>query len=118
MEAKEFNERMVASIPEMAGPYKAAIEWWMDDEPGPTVLVEDDLMPLVYKALDDEDEAFLAKFALWMEDMVSLKDELTRSTIYVCVFEKAFYEGRIEGLKPYFLKASKEMYEGTSFAKK
>ena len=118
MEPKEFNERMVAYIPEMAGPYKAALEWWMDDEPGPTVLVEDDLMPLVYKALDDGDEAFLAKFALWMEDMVSLKDELTQSAIYVCVFEKAFYEGRIEELKPYFLKATKEMYEGTSFAKK
>lgn len=46
-----------------------------------------------------------------MEGMVPLKDELTQSAIYVRVFEKASCEGRIEELKPYFLKASKEMYK-------
>ncbi len=66
-ENKEFNERMVASIPEMFGPYKAAIEWWAGGDPGSTVLVEGNLMPLVYKALGNGGKVFLAKFALWVE---------------------------------------------------
>lgn len=91
VEDKEFNERSVASIPEMAEPCKAAIAWWMGEESGSTLLVENDLMPLVYKALDNGDEAFLVRFASWLEDVASLKERMTDSIVYACVFETAIH---------------------------
>ena len=118
MENKEFNERLVASIPEMLKPYKEAKEWWGDEEPGTTIIVEDYLVPLVCKAIERKDKALLSKFAIWLEDMVSLKDGIVDSAIYVGVFEKAFFEGKIEDLKPYFLKETNKMYESISFPKK
>ena len=118
MENKEFNGRLVASIPEMAEPYKEAKEWWDDEEPGTTIIVEDYLMPLVYKAIERQDKALLSSFATWLEGMVSLKDGIVDSTIYVGVFEKAFFEGKIEELKPYFLKETNKMYESISFPKR
>ena len=118
MENKEFNERLVASIPEMLKPYKEAKEWWDDEEPGTTIIVEDYLMPLVYKAIERKDKALLSKFAMWLDGMVSLKDGIVDSIIYVGVFEKAFFEGKIEGLKPYFLKETNKMYESISFPKR
>ena len=117
-ENKEFNEKLVASIPEMAEPYRLAKETWGEEEPGTTIIVEDYLMPLVYKAIERKDKASLSKFATWLEAMVSLKDGIVDSTIYVGVFEKAFFEGKIEGLKPYFLKETNKMYESISFPKR
>jgi hypothetical protein len=118
MENKEFNEKLVASIPEILKPYKEAKEWWDDEEPGTTIVVEDYLMPLIYKAIERKDKALLSKFAIWLEDMVSLKDGVVDSTIYVGVFEKAFFEGKIDDLKPYFLKETNKMYESISFPKR
>lgn len=118
MENKEFNEKLVASIPEMLEPYKEAKEWWDNEEPGTTIIVEDYLMPLIYKAIENNNKALLSKFAIWLEDMVSLKDGVVDSTIYVGVFEKAFFEGEIEDLKPYFLKSTSKMYESISFPKR
>ena len=118
MENKEFNERLVASIPEMLKPYKEAKEWWGDEEPGTTIVVEDYLMSLIYKALEKKGKALLSKFATWLESMASSKDGAVDSTIYVGVFEKAFFEGKIEDLKPYFLKETNKMYESISFPKR
>ena len=98
--------------------YKEAKECWDDEEPGTTIIVEDYLMPLVCKAIERKGKALLSKFAIWLEGMVSLKDGIVDSTIYVGVFEKAFFEGKIEDLKPYFLKETNKMYESISFPKK
>ena len=117
MENKEFNEKLVAAIPEMLKPYKEAKEWLDDEEPGTTIVVEDYLMPLIYKAIERKDKALLSKFATWLEDMVSLKDGILDSTIYVGVFEKAFFEGKVEDLKPYFLEETNKMCESISFPK-
>ena len=117
MENKEFNGRLVASIPEMAEPYRLAKEIWGEEEPGTTIIVEDYLMPLIYKALEKKDEKTLSKVALWLEDMASSDDEVAKAALFIGVFEHAYFDGKIEGLKPYFLKKTRKMYDNTSLAR-
>ena len=117
MENKEFNERLVASVPEMAEPYRLAKEAWGEEEPGTTIIVEDYLMPLIYKALEKKDEKTLLKVALWLEDMASSNDEVAKAALFIGVFEHSYFDGKIEDLKPYFLKETRKMYDGTSLAR-
>ncbi len=117
MENKEFNERLVASIPEMAEPYRLAKESWGEEEPGTTIMVEDYLMPLVYEALEKNNKKLLSEVALWLEDMASSCDEVARSAVFIGVFEHAYFDGKIGSLGPYFLKETRKMYEDTSLAK-
>ena len=117
MENKEFNGRLVASIPEMLKPHKEAKGWWGGEEPGTTIVVEGCLVPLACKAIERKGKALLSSFSTWLDGMVSLEDGIVDSIIYVGVFEKAFFEGEIEDLKPYFLKETDKMHESMPFPK-
>lgn len=68
-------------------------------------------MRLVYKALEIPGVAFLlglpGGLRIWRVD----------SIFFVCVLEKAFCEGRIKQLEPYFLKGGKQMRDSSSFKK-
>ncbi len=119
MEKKKFNERLIEAIPEAKDTYlKEKEDFWKDEEPGSTIVVEDYLMPVVYDALEKDDGKLLSRFGEWVEEMVSSEDGLATDVIFVCVFEKAFYEERIEGLKPYFGPKTLAWYAQTSFEKR
>ncbi len=118
MENKEFNERLIEAMPEAKDTYlKEKKDFWEYEEPGSTIVVEDYLMPVVYDALDKGDGKLLSRFGNWVEEMVSSEDEIATNVIFVCIFEKAFYEERIEGLKPYFGPKTMEWYAETSFGR-
>lgn len=89
----------------------------MGEELGSTVLAEGDLMRLVYKALEDGQKGFLARFAGRLEDIAPSKDPSVGSILFVSMFEKAFREERMEPLKSDFLKGGKQMCESSSFQK-
>lgn len=100
MEDKEFNEKLIQMVPEAKPGYEGEKRIYDEgEEPGSTIIVEDVLMPLVYKALEDGDENLLSEFRTWLEEVASLKDEVCEEIIYICVFEQAFSEKKLEELK-------------------
>ena len=100
MEPKEFNEKLIQMVPEAKPGYEDEKRIYdEDEEPGSTIIVEDVLMPLVYKALEDGDKNLLSEFRAWLEEVTSLKDEVCEEIVYICVFEQAFSEKKLEELK-------------------
>ena len=100
MENKEFNALLLDKTPEVRPIYEREVkDFWEGEEPGSTIVVEDYLMPLVYKALDEDDERLLEEFRSWLEEVSSLGDDDCEEVIFVCIFEKAFYEKRLGELK-------------------
>ncbi len=117
MENREFNKILIENIPEVEEAYLSEKAIWEGEEPGSSIIVEDALMPLVYDALKTQNKTLLDKFSAWLEKMVKLDDEFVDETIFVCIFEKAFYEEKIDKLLPYFQENTITRYEQTSFVK-
>lgn len=118
MGSKDFNKRLVEDIPEVRPAYrKEKKDFWKDEEPGSTIVVEDYLMPFVYSALEKKDDKLLGEFRDWLEGICSLQDEFCDEVIFVSIFEKAYYEGKIRLLASNaFGPKAMDFYSKTSFA--
>lgn len=118
MESKDFNEKLVNEIPEVRPIYeKEKTNFWEDEEPGSTIVVEDYLMPLVYSALEKNDDKLLGEFKSWLEGICSLRDDFCDEVVFASVFEKAYYDEKITLLvSEVFGPKAKEAFFKTSFA--
>lgn len=118
MEKNDFNSLVLKRVPAISDLYeKEKREVWDGEGPASTIVVEDILMPFVYEALEKSDESTLHQFSSWLEEVLQTNDDYFLDVIYCGVFEKAYYEGKLPLLMPYFSDYVVEYLKQTPFSK-
>ncbi len=103
MEASEFNSIVLKHFDEIKEKYVFDKKnEWDGEEIGSTILIEDYLMPFVYKHLEDEN--VMNKLSDLLEVFLSLKDDFCEEVLYCSFFEKIHYENVENKFVPYFKK--------------
>lgn len=114
MEKREFNSIVLQHFEEIEEKYEADKKnIWDDEEIGPTILIEDDLMPFIYDHI--EDERIMNRLSDLLEVLLSEKDDFCEEVLYCSFFEKIYYEKTEEKFVPYFREKTKEFHEQLMF---
>lgn len=114
MENIDFNKIILNYFNEIKEKYIQDIEKiWNDEEMGSTILIEDYLMPYIYKNLNNN--KVMTKLSNCLEEILMKNDEFCEEVLYCAFFEKIHYDGVEDKFIKYYKTQTKEFYSKLKF---
>lgn len=114
MERNKFNEKVIECFSEIKDQYfKAINDEWDGEEMGSTILLEDYLIPYLYKNIDNKN--LMNKLSNFLEDIICLNDEYCNEVLYSSFFEKIHYDNLISKFIDSFKEKTLDFYNNLKF---
>lgn len=87
MEAKDLNQLLLNSIPEITNKFNNETSWQEGIDTGCIVVFEDVFMPFLEAAVDVNDIFMIDKIYSFIEKMCNIDDEYVQNVLYVAILE-------------------------------
>ena len=114
MEKNKFNEIILKYFKEIKYQYENdKINIWDGEDVGSTIVIEDYLMPFIYKHLNNIE--IMNRLSDMLEEFLSLHDDFSEEVLYCSFFEKIHYEKKEDKFIKYFKPKTKEFFDKLKF---
>ena len=110
MQAKELNQLLINSFPELEAKFHEEVDWQDGYETGSFVVFEDVFMPFLEANVEMNNEELIERIYSFIEALCDIDDEYVQNVLYVAILENiADYENS-EPFAKYLKENSKKIY--------
>jgi uncharacterized membrane protein YheB (UPF0754 family) len=114
MERNKFNNLVINYFNEIKDKYLTDVkEEWDGEEIGSTILIEDYLLPFIYKNINDT--KVMNRLSIMLEDLISLNDEYCEDVLYSSFFEKIHYDNMSDKFVQYYKEKTLDFFNKLKF---
>jgi hypothetical protein len=81
------SDKLISCIPELAASYRAMLQWWGEEKPGPHVVYGELLNPFIDRLVEQDDDRSLARVFEFIEILARSNDAQVRDLVATTICE-------------------------------